>query len=92
MNVRFPTDADFAAWGIRIGQINSLPPTTAADEAVVVGTLEFQKSLPGWVGAWRMRWRGVDYAWGVRGVNYDEAFREIAGGVLRVASDHGAPQ
>jgi hypothetical protein len=92
MNVRFPTEADFAAWGIRIGQINSLPPAPAADEAVVVGTLEFQKSLPGWVGAWRMRWRGVDYAWGVRGVNYDEAFREIAGGVLRVASDHGAPQ
>ena len=68
-----------------------LPTKTAADDALVSGTLEFQESLPGWVGSWRMRWRGVDYAWGVKGVNYDAAFRDIVRGVLRVASGHGAP-
>ena len=92
MKVRFPTKADFAAWGISLGQFPSLPTTTAVNDALVAGTLEFQESLPGWVGSWRMRWRGVDYAWGVKGVNYDEAFRDIVRGVLRVASGHGAPE
>lgn len=91
MQVRFPTDADFAAWGIKIGHFPSLPPTTATDVALVAGTLEFQKSLPGWVGSWRWHWRGVDYVWGIKGVNYDEAFRDIVRGVLRIVSGHNNP-
>jgi hypothetical protein len=91
MKVRFPTKADFAAWGIGTGHFPSLPTTTAPDDALVAGTLEFQRMLPGWVGSWRLRWRGVDYTWGIKGVNYDQAFRDIVRGVLRVASGHGAP-
>jgi len=52
----------------------------------------FQRSIPGWVGSWRLRRRGVDYAGGIKGINYDEAFRDIVRGVLRVASGHGAPK
>jgi hypothetical protein len=92
MKVRFPTKADVTAWGIRMGQFPSLPTTTGKNDALVAGSLEFQKSLPGWVGSWRLRRRGVDYAWGIKGVNYDEAFRDIVRGVLRVASGHGAPE
>ena len=91
MKVRFPTAAQFTAWGIGMGRFPSLPTTAATNDALVAGTLEFQESLPGWVGSWRMRWRGVEYAWGVKGVNYDAAFRDIVRGVLRVASGHGAP-
>src|SRR5436853_4272687 len=71
MTVRFPAEADFAAWGIRLGQFPPPPTAAAANEALVAGTLEFQESLPGWIGAWRMRWRGVEYAWGIKGGNYD---------------------
>jgi hypothetical protein len=92
MKARFPTEADFAAWGVRAGHVPSLPTTAAAGEALVAGTLVFDESLPGWVGSWRWRWHGVDYAWGVKGVNYDQAFRDIVRGVLRVASGHGAPE
>jgi len=92
MHVRFPTAVDFAAWGITTGHFPSLPPTTATDDALVAGTLEFKESLPGWLGSWRMRLHGVDHAWGIKGVNYDEAFRDIVRGVLRVASGHGAPE
>ena len=92
MKVRFPAMAAFAAWGISTGQFPSLPSTTAPDDALVAGTLEFQKMIPGWVGSWRLRWRGVDYTWGIKGVNYDQAFRDIVRGVLRVASGHGAPE
>jgi hypothetical protein len=92
LKVRFPTDAEFAAWGVRPGRLPSPHTTAASDEALVAGTLEFNESLPGWVGTWRWRWRGADYAWGIRGVSFDEAFRDICRGVLRVASGHGAPE
>ncbi|HEV2281557.1 MAG TPA: DUF2066 domain-containing protein [bacterium] len=91
LNVRFPAGADFAAWGVRPGRFPAPPAAAATDEAVVAGTLEFNESLPGWVGTWRWRWRGADYAWEIRGVSFDEAFRDICRGVLRAASGHGAP-
>jgi len=91
MTVRFPTEAELAAWGIRPGRFPSLHTTTATDDAFVTGTLEFNESLPGWVGSWRWHWHGADYAWGIKGVSFDEAFRDLIRGVLRAASGHGAP-
>ena len=91
MRVRFPTDAEFAAWHVAMGQFPAPQAASSADQAVVAGTVEFQQALPGWVGAWKMRWRGVNYVWGIRGVNFDEAFRDLIRGVVRVASGHGAP-
>jgi hypothetical protein len=38
-----------------------------------------------------MRWQGADYAWGISGVNYDAAFRNIIRGVVLVASGVGSP-
>ncbi|HLJ60735.1 MAG TPA: DUF2066 domain-containing protein [bacterium] len=92
MQVRFPTDADFAAWGVTVGQFPSPQVAPSADEAVVAGTLAFKRAVPGWAGSWRMRYHGIDYAWGIHGVNFDEAFRDIVRGVVRVASGHGAPE
>lgn len=85
MRVRFPAAGEAAAWG-------ATPEGPSPDEALVGGTLEFERARPGWTGTWRMRYRGVDYAWGIRGVNFDEAFRNIVRGVVRVASGHGAPE
>lgn len=91
MRVRFPTEAEFAAWGVTVGQFLSPQAAPSPDQALVAGTLEFQQAVPGWVGLWRMRWHGVEYAWGINGVNFDEAFRDVIRGVVRVASGHGAP-
>jgi uncharacterized protein len=91
LRVLFPTDAELTAWGVTIGRFPSPHTALSPDRALVAGTLELQQAVPGWVGSWRMRWRGVDYTWGIRGVNFDEAFRDIIRGVVRVASGHGAP-
>jgi hypothetical protein len=91
LTVRFPTDAEFAAWSVTPGQVPSPPSASPPNEALVAGTLTFDRTLPGWVGSWQMRWRGVEYDWQVSGVNYDGAFRDIVRGVVRVASGHGAP-
>jgi len=47
--------------------------------------------VPGWIGKWRMRWQGADYGWGISGVNYDAAFRNIVRGVVLAASGAGLP-
>lgn len=91
MTVHIPTEAEFAAWGVTTKGFPSAQVPPPPNQALVAGTLEFKEALPGWVGSWRMRWRGVDYAWRISGVNFDEAFRDVIRGVVRVASGHGAP-
>lgn len=91
MGVSIPTAANLAAWGVTAGRFPVPQAAPSSKEALVAGTLEFHEALPGWVGSWRMRWRDADYAWQISGVNFDEAFRDIVRGVVRVASGHGSP-
>jgi uncharacterized protein len=91
MTVRIPTEAEFAAWGVTTDGFPSPRAASPPEQATVAGTLEFQEALPGWVGAWRMHWQGVDYAWEISGVNFDSALRDLIRGTVRVVSGHGAP-
>ena len=91
MAVRFPSDAELAAWGASADRLPAEPPPSRAGEAVVIGTLDWSETLPGWVGEWRVDWRGADHRWGIGGVNYDAAFRDIVRGVVLLASGTGSP-
>ncbi|HZU87691.1 MAG TPA: DUF2066 domain-containing protein [Stellaceae bacterium] len=91
LKVRIPSGAELRAFGARVGHFPSKPPPSSAGEAIVVGTLDWSERLPGWIGKWRMRRHGADYAWGISGVNYDAAFRNIVRGVVLVASGAGPP-
>ncbi|HKX11475.1 MAG TPA: DUF2066 domain-containing protein [Stellaceae bacterium] len=91
LHARVPTEAELAAWGVTVDGFPS-PRVEAGDErALVEGTLDFDETRSSWVGSWRMRWRGAEHTWGISGVNFDEAFRSLMRGVLRVAAGHGAP-
>jgi hypothetical protein len=93
--VRFPTDTELADWGWSVDRFPTEPPRSRPGEApgniVVVGMLDWSETLPGWVGKWRTRWHGADHSWGVSGVNYDAAFRNIVRGVVLLASGRGSP-
>jgi hypothetical protein len=98
MNVRLPSEAELARWGVAAGHFpfpKAPPPDQkqgeSRKEAIVVGTLEWSETLPGWIGSWRTRWRGADQVWGISGVNYDAAFRDIVRGVVLLASGRGSP-
>lgn len=91
LTVHLPTEAEFATWGVTTRGLPSSELPSPPNQALVAGTLEFKEALPGWAGSWRMHWRGLDYAWRISGVNFDEAFRDIMRGVARVASGHGVP-
>jgi hypothetical protein len=90
MTVRIPSETELAAWGAVAEHFPLLAQTPPVDpdpgEVLVVGTLDWHEDMPGWVGAWRTRWHGDDYRWGISGVNYDAAFRDIVAGVVRLAS------
>ena len=91
MDVRVPSDAELVAWGASAGHFPGEPPPSSAGEAIVMGQLDWSETLPGWIGKWRMRWHGADYGWGISGVNYDAAFRNIVRGVVLAASGAGSP-
>ena len=92
MTARFPSEAELARWGVAVDHVPEHPPRAAApNEIVVLGTLDWSETLPGWTGAWRAHWSGADHGWRITGVNYDAAFRDIVAGVVRLASGHGAP-
>jgi hypothetical protein len=89
--VHIPNDAELVARGASVDHLPSFSPPLRGGEAVVTGTLDWSETLPGWVGKWRTHWRDTDYAWGISGVNYDAAFRNIIRGVMLVASGAGPP-
>jgi hypothetical protein len=94
MNVRLPSEAELAAWGVAADHFPfpaAAPPGGAPGEAIVVGTLEWSETLPGWIGRWHTRWQGVDHAWEISGVNYDAAFRDIVRGIVLLATGRGTP-
>ena len=91
MSVRVPTEKELGTWVATIDNFQPKPPPADGREAIVTGTLEWSETLPGWVGQWRTRWNGVDHHWGVSGVNYDAAFRDIVRGVVLLASERGSP-
>src|ERR1700693_5170135 len=94
MSVRLPSEAELAAWGVGADHFpfpKAPPPGEAPGEAIVVGSLEWSETIPGWIGTWRTRWHDVDHAWGISGVNYDAAFRDIVRGIVLLASGRGTP-
>jgi len=94
LTARIPSETEIAAWGAKADNFPfpaaAPPDDPEPSEVIVVGTLDWNEALPGWVGAWRARWHGADHRWGISGVNYDAAFRDIAAGVVRIASGNGA--
>jgi uncharacterized protein len=60
-------------------------------ELPLVGELRWSDAALGWVARWTLAARGRHYQWSVRGVNYDEAFRNAVRGAARILSGNGKP-
>ncbi len=58
--------------------------------AALTGTLVWSDADAGWVGTWHVAQGGRDGSWGVRGVSFDDAFRNAIGGAAAVLSGHRA--
>lgn len=67
---------------------------TVADALIVTGTLRWSDADAGWAGVWRT---GVDHGpesktWGIKGVSFDEAYRNLVLGAMAIATGHTPPQ
>ena len=55
------------------------------------GSLVWSDAELGWIAQWQLPASGHAVAWEVRGVSFDDAFRNAMAGALQVLSGHGEP-
>jgi len=71
------------------------PPTSIVPAPIAAatlrGTLVWHDDAAGWMGAWSLVWQGRERAWSVRGVSFDEAYRNAVAGTAAVLSGHSLP-
>jgi hypothetical protein len=63
----------------------------SAPSAALTGSLVWSDADLGWVGTWRLVYKGREEAWSIRGVSFDDAFRDAIGGAAARLSGHGPP-
>jgi uncharacterized protein len=61
----------------------------SGSELPLVGDLRWSDAALGWVATWSLEASGRRYRWSVRGVNYDEPFRNAVRGAARLLSGNG---
>jgi hypothetical protein len=73
-----------------------LPRLDAAARAMggdlaLAGDMLWSEEALGWVADWRLGTGGKRYRWQIRGVGFDEAFRNAMAGAAQILSGHGPP-
>ena len=70
------------------------PNASVPDALVVTGTLRWSNADPGWAGAWHVDGGPGTEArhWGIKGVSFDEAYRDLVWGAMAIASGHAPPR
>lgn len=71
----------------------ALPPiaTALGGEVVLVGRLAWDDRDLGWATQWQMDWGGRTHRWQLRGLTFDETFRQGIGGAAQILSGQGDP-
>jgi len=99
MKIALPAQAGIAAAGLDDGtlwqsDVALLEPLAkgAGGDVPLLGRLAWSDADLGWVADWRLMHEGKNYAWQVRSVSFDEAFRVAMRGAAQVLSGNGQPQ
>jgi hypothetical protein len=90
-----PSRAQLRQAGVDFEHVASGPPETVAaalgGDVALEGTLVWSEPELGWAAEWRLAWRGRAHRWQIRGVSFDDAFRNALGGAAQILSGHGQP-
>lgn len=96
--LRLPDTVTRAKEGLGFEHLAQLPPTEldrlAADigaDNALAGTLVWSDAARGWVADWHLLENGREHRWQIRGVSFDEAFRNALRGTARILSGNGEP-
>lgn len=91
IGVRFPTDADLAAWATGLIGFPTPLADPPAGQAQVAGTLSWNVQALGWVGSWRMMSGGTEHTWAISGVTFDAALGNMVQGAVMLMAGTGVP-
>ncbi|MFS8114474.1 DUF2066 domain-containing protein [Rhizobium jaguaris] len=72
-------------------ELDALAKTIGGDVALA-GSLVWSDKDLGWVADWSMAENGEMHRWQIRGVSFDDAFRNAIGGAAQIASGNGEPR
>jgi uncharacterized protein len=93
-----PDEAALAAAGLSYPKLLALDPATldAAARAIggdlaLAGNLLWSEQALGWIADWRMDAQDKSHRWQIRGVSFDDAFRNAMSGAALILSGHGEP-
>lgn len=61
-------------------------------DCLLAGRMAWRAEATGWVGDWQLIFKGKEYRWQVRGVGFDDAFRNAMRGAAQIMSGNGEPE
>jgi hypothetical protein len=70
--------------------LDKITKTSGGDHALV-GSLVWSDNELGWIADWTISAKGQTYRWQIRGVSFDDAFRNAIRGAAQVLSGNGNP-
>jgi hypothetical protein len=62
---------------------------TMGGDLALGGSMLWSEEALGWIADWRLGAQGKSYRWRIRGVSFDDAFRNAMAGVAQILSGHG---
>jgi uncharacterized protein len=65
---------------------------TMGGDLPLIGTMVWSDEALGWIADWRLGAQGKSYRWRIRGVSFDDAFRNAMAGAAQILSGHGQPR
>lgn len=97
--VTIPDAAALEAAGATVQRIAAIDPAlldaaakSAGGDQALVGRLSWSDRARGWIAEWRLASEGKLYRWQIRGVSFDDAFRNGMRGAAQILSGHGRPK
>jgi uncharacterized protein len=94
-----PNTAALDAAGASYESLETLDPAkleaaakAAGGELPLLGRLTWSDKALGWIADWRIAAGGKTYRWQIRGVSFDDAFRNGMRGAAQVLSGNGQPR
>jgi uncharacterized protein len=65
---------------------------TIGGDLALGGSMLWSEAALGWIADWRLGAQGKSYRWQIRGVSFDDAFRNAMAGAAQILSGHGQPR
>jgi hypothetical protein len=73
-----------------LSRLDAIARTMGGDLALG-GSMVWSEEALGWIADWRLGPQGKSYQWQIRGVGFDDAFRNAMAGAAQILSGHGPP-